>query len=174
MFMNRPPAAAAGRTRFVLWLDAILLLLYLLEQAPRSTGLLTHEVLGMAIAVPIVLHLLLSWRWITSNARRLFVQGNGRTRLNYVINVVVFTVMFTVIFSGVVISRVALPAIGIATIFDRGWFNLHDVASNVLFAAVALHLAMNWGWVLAMLRRRAFSPEEAAVNTPAIAEAAGE
>jgi cytochrome b561 len=150
----------SDRTAFALWLDVLLLLLFLLVQSPRITGVMAHEVIGIAIAVPLLIHLLLSWHWIVSKARRLFANGGVRTRINYAINVALFSAMVVVIASGVLVSRAALPAIGIATIYDRDWFELHDTASNVLFACVGLHLAMNWGWVLAAWRRRAFSPEE--------------
>jgi cytochrome b561 len=150
-----------SRTAFAFWLDVLLLLLFLLIQSPRITGVAAHEWLGIAIAVPLVIHMLLSWHWIISKARRLFVNGSVRTRINYAINLVLFIVMVAVIVSGVLVSRVVLPWAGIQTIYDADWFELHDSASNVLFVAIGLHLAMNWGWVLAAMRRRSFTAEEA-------------
>jgi cytochrome b561 len=150
-----------SRTAFALWLDVLLLLLFLLIQSPRITGVAAHEWLGIAIAVPLVIHMLLSWHWIISKARRLFANGSVRTRINYAINLVLFIVMVAVIVSGVLVSRVVLPWAGIQTIYDADWFELHDSASNVLFVAIGLHLAMNWGWVLAAMRRRSFTAEEA-------------
>ena len=149
-----------NRTAFALWLDVLLLLLFLLIQSPRITGVAAHEWLGIAIAVPLLLHTLLNWHWIISKAPRLFLNGSLRTRINYAINLVLFIVMVVVIVSGMVVSRVVLPRMGMPTIYDRDWFALHDSASNVLFVAIGLHLAMNWGWVLAALRRRSFTAEE--------------
>ncbi len=149
-----------SRTAFALWLDVLLLLLFLLIQSPRITGVAAHEVLGIAIAVPLILHMLLSWHWIISKARRLFANGSVRTRINYAINVGLFLAMVLVIVSGIMVSRVVLPWAGMPTIYDGDWFELHDSTSNVLFVAIGLHLAMNWGWVLAALRQRAFTVEE--------------
>jgi hypothetical protein len=149
-----------SRTAFALWLDVLLLLLFLLIQSPRITGVAAHEIIGIAIAVPLLLHMLLSWHWIISKAKRLFANGSLRTRINYAINVGLFLAMVLVIVSGIMVSRVVLPWAGMPTIYDGDWFELHDSTSNVLFVAVGLHLAMNWGWVLAALRRRAFTAEE--------------
>ncbi len=150
-----------SRTAFALWLDVLLLLLFLLIQSPRITGVAAHEIIGIAIAVPLLLHMLLSWHWIISKAKRLFANGSLRTRINYAINVGLFLAMVLVIVSGIMVSRVVLPWAGMPTIYDGDWFELHDSTSNVLFVAIGLHLAMNWGWVLAALRRRAFTAEEA-------------
>ena len=68
--------------------------------------------------------------------------------------------MVLVIVSGIMVSRVVLPWVGMPTPYDGEWFELHDSVSNVVFVAIGLHLAMNWGWVLAALRRRAFTAEE--------------
>ena len=149
-----------SRTSFALWLDGLLLLLFLLIQSPRITGVAAHEWLGIAIAVPLLLHMLLSWHWITSKARRLFANGSLRTRINYAINLGLFLTMALVIVSGIMVSRVVLAWMRMPTIYDGAWFELHDSGSNVLFVAIGLHLALNWGWVLAALRRRAFTAEE--------------
>lgn len=149
-----------SRTAFALWLDVLLLLLFLLIQSPRITGVAAHEIIGIAIAVPLLVHMLLSWHWIISKARRLFANGSVRTRINYAINVGLFLAMVLVIVSGIMVSRVVLPWAGMPTIYDGDWFELHDSTSNVLFVAIGLHLAMNWGWVLAALRQRAFTVEE--------------
>src|SRR5579864_1369251 len=154
----------SSRTLFALWLDGLLLLLILLIESPRITGVAWHEALGIAIAVPILVHVLLSWHWILSKAKRSLASGTARARINYLINAVLFVVMVVVIVTGAVVSRVALPSIGISTVFDRDWFELHDAASTVLFFAVGLHLAMNWGWVVAVLRRQTLSIEEREAN----------
>ena len=66
-----------------------------------------------------------------------------------------------------------MPQLGIATVFDLDRFELHDGSSNVLFGAIVVHLAMNWGWVLAALRkRRSFTAEELEANEDEAAPAA--
>lgn len=155
---------ASDRTALAFWLDALLLALFLLIQSPRITGVAAHEVIGLVIAVPLLVHVLLSWHWIVSKPARLLARGAWRGRLNYLINTSLFIAMVIAIVSGAVVSRVVLPAAGIATIYDADWYETHDFWSNVLFVTIGLHLAMNWGWVLAVMRRRDFTAEEAEAN----------
>ena len=163
---SRPASRAArsSRTVLALWLDGVLLLLLLLLESPRVTGVVWHEALGLVIVVPIVWHLVLSWHWIVSRASRVFVNGTTRNRINYLINALLFVAMVVVIASGAAVSRVVLPALGVRTGGDIEWLRLHDMMSSILFIAAGLHLAMNWGWVAGVLRRRALSPEEREVN----------
>jgi len=173
--MTRPDISAptsASRTLFALWLDALLLLLFLLIQSPRITGVFAHEALGLAIAVPLVLHLLLSWHWIVAKGKRLGAGASWRTRFNYAVNVTLFLAMVIAIVSGVLVSESVIPALGAHVIQDADWYETHDFWSNVLFVTIGLHLAMNWGWVDAVVRRHAFTDEEAEANDEDVVEAA--
>jgi hypothetical protein len=136
-----------------LWLDALLLVLFLLLLAPRLTGLPTHEWIGLVLAIPILVHLIFSWAWISTGTKRLLGNVPPRSRVNYGINAVLFVLTTVEIVSGVVISQVALPFMGIATINDRSWRALHNLTLNWLLLALGLHVAINWEWVVAALRR---------------------
>ena len=173
--MNSPPlprsGAGAGRTEFALWLDVLLLLLLLLIESPRITGVAAHEWIGFAVAIPLIVHMLLSWHWIASKAKWMWTRGDPRTRFNYFVNVVLFGSMVVAIVSGGIVSRIAMPQMGIATVFDLDRFEIHDGSSNVLFGAIVVHLAMNWGWVLAALKKRSFTAEELEANEDDVAPA---
>jgi hypothetical protein len=47
-----------------------------------------------------------------------------------------------------VISRVALPALGIATIDDRLWRETHNSWTDAMLLCVAAHVAMNLQWIV--------------------------
>src|SRR5690242_19742772 len=141
--MNRPAE---------FWLDLLLFLLVILLLAPRLTGLPAHEWLGLSLAALLILHLLFSWRWISTATRRLGRPMPARFRINYLINVTLFVLVMLVIVSGVVISRVALPRLGVTMIEDRSWRALHNLTLNWLTLFTGLHLAMNWEWVARMVR----------------------
>ncbi len=127
--------------------DAVLLGIFLLLMAPRITGLALHEILGVAMAGLVVIHLLLSWRWIAVTSRQMFRDATARRRINYAINLALFVLVVLVIASGLVISEVVLPWAGVTTIDDRAWRALHNQSLNWLMLCAGLHLAMNWGWV---------------------------
>jgi len=132
-------------------LDGIILAIALLIFAPRLTGLGVHEWLGIALCIPVLLHLLLSWQWI-SNALRTFWTARRRARVNLILNAILFVLIVIEIVSGVVISRVALPFFGVTTINDRAWRLLHNLSANWTLASIGVHIAMNWRLILSSLR----------------------
>jgi hypothetical protein len=150
-----------------LWLDTVLLALFLLLLAPRLTGLPVHEWLGILVAIPIILHLLLSWTWIATGTKRLLANASPRSRVNYAINGILFVLVTVEIVSGVAISQAALPSMGVATINDRSWRALHNLTLNWLLLALGLHVAINWEWIVAALRRFIAPPRSStAVSRP--------
>lgn len=135
-----------------LLLDTLLLVLLLLLFAPRLTGLALHEWIGLAIVPPTVVHILLSWRWLAASTRRLLGPNSARVRVNYFLNLLLFVLLTLVIGSGVAISEVAVPTLGLRTIDDRSWRALHNLTLNWLLLTAGFHIALNWDWV-----RRTFS-----------------
>ena len=137
---------------FEFWLDALLLVAFLLLLSPRVTGLPVHEWAGIVFCVPVLVHLLLSWTWIGTTTKRVFSTDDRRARVNYCLNITLFVLIAIEIVSGLVISQVALPFLGVSTINDRSWRALHNQTLNVTHVAVGLHVAMNWQWIVAALR----------------------
>jgi cytochrome b len=150
------------RLKVVFCLDMTLLISFCaLEQVP-FTGMVVHEWLGLAVAVMIVVHLLLSWTWVASNTRRLITGASSRTRINYILNACLFGCFTVAIFSGVLISQQAIPALTRIETANMSphfpWNRIHDSSSDLLVILAAMHLAINWDWMAAaargLLRRR--------------------
>jgi hypothetical protein len=146
-----------SRLQIVLWLDISLLIsVCALEHVP-FTGLILHEWLGVAIVVMIVAHLLLSWAWIASTTPRLISGASHRTRFNYFLNVCLFACMTAAVFSGILISQHAVPALTGQSAKDLQlsfqWDRVHDQSSNLVVLFAILHLAINWDWLSAAIRR---------------------
>ena len=133
--------------------DAVLLVAFMLLVSVHLTGLRVHEWLGIAFVFLLLVHLLYSWRWITTHTRRIFRGGSRRARINYLLNATLFVIVMIVLISGLVISQAALPNLGIATIDDGTWRALHNKSQTLALVAVGVHIAMNWTWILAALRR---------------------
>lgn len=57
------------------------------------------------------------------------------------------------IVSGLMISVVALPALGIPTIEDGAWRLLHNRFLNLLVLVLGIHIAMNWNVLRVGIRR---------------------
>jgi hypothetical protein len=141
------------RTRFLLILDAILLVSLVLLIEPRFAGLAVHEWLGMAVIPLIVVHILYAWRWIAATLPRLGVKGAWRLRFNVVLNGAFFIAFTVATFSGVMTSFIALPALGIAPGNYGSWLLLHNRWTLYVQILAGLHIAMNWGWIVGAVRR---------------------
>lgn len=142
------------RNRLSLGLDTFLLLAVCVLMVTIVTGIPIHEWLGIALIPALLLHLLLQWPWIATRTRRLAQPRTGRTRVNYGINLLLFLSMVATVQSGLVISRVAMPSLITGWTSRRGWGQVHGWASSVVLIMVGLHVALNWDWILAAVRKR--------------------
>lgn len=118
------------------------------------TGLTLHEWLGAALISIVLAHLLFNWLWIVATTRRFWKMMRTCVRINYVLNAVLFVAMTTVLFSGLMISVIALPALGLRGQRNMFLVLVHILAGDVLIVIVGLHLALNWKWVITTLRQQ--------------------
>jgi hypothetical protein len=171
---NRAPQnGVTVRSTLALYLDSLLLIIFLLLLSPRLTGLPGHEALGLLFVLPILFHLLIARTWIALSIKRFGNLANWRARVNFCLNVVLFVLIVIEIFSGLMISRVALPYVGLKTINDRAWRLLHNLTLNWTLMVVGLHIAMNWTWIMTAFRRRVSNKPSAVVLTIRLGAAFG-
>jgi hypothetical protein len=102
----------------------------------------------VAFLVPMLVHLLLSWRWIVTALRRTFSPTRRRDAVNLWLNVALFITTAGVVVSGLMISQVALPQLGITTIDDRVWRETHNNWTDAMLITVAAHVAINFRWII--------------------------
>lgn len=126
---------------------------FLITTAPRFTGIVIHEWLGVALGAAVVTHLVIHWSWIASVAQRLFSRTTGSAHLGYALNALLFAVFTTLIFTGLMISETALPWIGIRVEQDRFWMQLHHLASDAAVFLIGVHVALHWRWIVYATRR---------------------
>jgi Mn2+/Fe2+ NRAMP family transporter len=154
-----PPAAARGRSRRIavrirldFWLDVTLLAAYIVAYSFDFTGDAIHEWLGLGLGLALLLHLTLHWGWVIRTTARLLRRG-GRDRLLYAVNLALLVIMTLCVASGVVISRVALPELGILIQSSLFWDRLHIVTAEVTLALVGVHVGLRWRWLTSVGRR---------------------
>jgi cytochrome b561 len=133
--------------------DSAIFLAFLVAMAPRFSGMAAHEWLGIAFGAAIVTHVLLHWQWIVEVSKRLFGKAQWSARINYVLNALLFVDVALIIFSGLMISQVALPLVGIQLAQSGIWRGLHGTAANLFLVLVGLHVALHWEWIVNMLKR---------------------
>jgi len=139
-------------------LDILAFIGFLLALDPRATGIAIHEWLTLAGVAAIVLHLLLNWNWIAGITRKFFKKTTVKTRLNYIINWLFFIDGVVVMLTGIMISEVVLPVLGIGLPEGFAWRQWHSLSADLSLILLALHTALNWDWVVVVFKRYLLKP----------------
>ncbi len=162
-----------NRTKTDLLVDAAIFVAFLITTAPKFSGLAVHEWLGVALGAGILTHLLLHWQWIVGITKKFFGRVAGMARLNYGLNLALFIDMVVLIFSGLAISKIAMPALGVQLAEGGAWKMLHHTTADAAVLIVGLHVALHWSWIVKTFKKYAVSPLAArltgkrAINQPA-------
>jgi hypothetical protein len=141
-----------ARTRLDFWLDALLLAAYTLAYSLGFTGTATHEWLGIGLGIALLVHFTLHWDWVARTTGRLLRPG-GRDRFSWLVNLLLLVTMTLCIASGVMISEVALPALGITLPASFFWRQMHDTTATLTLILVPVHAALRWRWIASVARR---------------------
>ena len=145
------------RTKFDFWLDLVLLVAMTLDYSFRFTGLAIHEWIGVAFVVLLPVHLVQHWDWVVRTTRRLRTKWRSPSRetLRWTVDLLLLPVMVLCVASGLLVSRSALPAIGLRPGNDRFWNGLHTTSADLTMFLVAVHVALSWRWALTVVKRLA-------------------
>jgi cytochrome b561 len=150
--VTRPRLLA--RHAMIAILDTVMLIAFLALMEPGgSTGFVWHEWVGVAVIPLFVVHVIISWAWITATLRRLRDGTDVRARMNFLLNAALFLMMLVVLVSGLVISDYVLPKVGTAAGGSDRWQRLHNGTSSLILPVVGLHVALNWTWIKGAFRR---------------------
>jgi hypothetical protein len=153
--MQAQPARRSNRTTLNLLVDIGIFVAFLVIMAPHFSGVAVHEWLSFAFGAAIITHLLLHSRWIVEVTRRLLRGASASARVNYVLNALLFVAMTVAMLSGVLISEVALPTLGITLAQSRVWRELHELSANSSLLLIGLHVALHWSWIVGAVKRLA-------------------
>ena len=145
-------------TKINLAVDGGIFLGFLVADAPHFTGMAIHEWLGIAFGAAIITHLLLHWQWLVAVTRRFLANIPRQARLNYLLNMLLFIDVTLIIFSGLMISRVALPSLGLSLGESGAWRGIHSLTANLSLALVGLHVALHWQWLVKAIKRYIIQP----------------
>ena len=141
-----------ARTRLDFWLDALLLVAYTLAYSLGFTGIATHEWLGIGLGVALLVHITLHWDWVVRTTGKL-LRPNGRERFIWLVNLLLLVSMTLCIASGILISEVALPQLGITPAPSSFWRQVHDTTATLTLILVPVHAALRWRWIVGVARR---------------------
>lgn len=167
--MNATLSTRKDSTRTNLWIDAALFAAVLIAFQPRLSGLAIHEWLSLSFGAGILTHVALHWRWVVNVVRRFFQRLSLQTRLYAVLNLALLTATFGVMISGIMLSEIALPALGITLSAGPAWHAIHSLSANAIVALSMLHVAVHWKWILNAVNRYVIRPIADLINQPAAA-----
>ncbi len=111
--MTETQTKTKNRTKTKLVLDILIFSAFLIAMQPRSSGITIHEWLATSLIAVLIVHLLLSWDWITQITRRFVGKINHQSRLNYILNWSLFIDGTVIMLSGFMISESLMPYLGI-------------------------------------------------------------
>ncbi len=154
----RPARRGSHHVLRLFLVDLAIFAIFVLVMDVPLTGLGVHEWLGIAIAIGLVVHLVQHTNWIVTTTHRIFSATSWRNRLNYLMMGALFLAFVAVIASGLIISEVALPWLGITTNPASFWVWLHLAAVSAVLWLTALHVALNWKWITTTVRRYVMKP----------------
>lgn len=136
-----------NRTKPNLFLDIGLAIAFVVSLKPFATGLAIHEWLGLGIGAALCVHLLLHWRWVVGITRKLFGRLPGKTRAYYALDAGLLLSFVTIIISGVVMSRVVSPLLGLPRWSGDGIAAIHKLSSILTVVLLVVKLALHWTWI---------------------------
>jgi hypothetical protein len=133
-------------------LDTTILLAFIGAYSFGFAGVAVHEWLSLALAAVLVIHLTLHWDWVLRISRRLW-RRDGRRQAIWIIDLLLLLAMTLCVLSGVLISQVAVPALGFHLNVGPDWNRIHSLTARLSLGLVAAHVALSWQWILRVGRQ---------------------
>lgn len=134
------------KTKWIL--DVAIFIGFLIAMDPRTTGIAVHEWFTLSALATILIHLLLNWDWIGQITSRFFGRVSVRSRINYILNWLLFIDGILLMMSGILISEMVVPALGLSLPTGFAWRELHDMSANIALILLGLHTALHWNWIV--------------------------
>lgn len=153
-------------TRKNFLLDLLLFVAALIAFEPRLSGIPIHEWLSLALGITLTVHLLWHWDWIINVGKRYFKRLLRLSRLKFVVDLLFLIAFMTVLVSGLLISRSILPLFGIQTDHSSIWRPIHSLSADLSLLFLAIHLGLNWDWIVCTLKRYVWTPLRQSLSGP--------
>jgi hypothetical protein len=153
---QRRPPARNSRTLRLFVIDAALFAAFIAVVDLPLTGLAIHEWLGILLAIVLVVHTIQHANWIITTTRRLASTASLHNRVNLLLAAGLFIGFVSIIASGLIISEVALPWIGVTPVGGSFWLWLHLSSVGWVIWLVAIHFGVNWAWIVSASDRLIF------------------
>lgn len=134
-------------------LDIIMFVIMFLLMRLFFTGILLHEVLGLAVFGLFVLHKIMNFNWIKNITKSIINRNkiNGRIKLRYYLDWLLFIDVFLIILSGIIISQVLF--VNLFT-YNVIWSTIHHFVAALGFLLMVLHTLLHYVEIKAMFKKK--------------------
>ncbi len=139
------------RTWRKLAIDVAMTALFLLLMNLGATGVLWHEILGVAIVGLYAAHLALNRTWIAAVARSFGKRGAFRAKANFALDALLGAGVALATASGIAISESLFPAAAATDI--ALWSAIHGISAWSTLAVTVVHTALHVRWIANAMRR---------------------
>lgn len=140
-------------------LDAGLVILLILLMCDSFTGGLIHEILGIAILVGFIVHVILNRKYYVTMAR---AHRNKKTpmknRVEFVVNILLPAASVVMLISSVAISHDLFPAVRDAFGNYGAWVMVHVISAVLLLVCVFVHVCLHGRMFLGLIRSATKNP----------------
>lgn len=141
-----------NKTMIKMALDVVITIIFILLMDVFLTGLLLHEILGLAIFGLFFIHKLLNWSWIKGITKRFFDKNiKAKTKVMYVLDILLVIGISVTTLSGILISVELFPFL--ASDDSIFWTNLHISFSYISFIIISLHIGFHWEMILNFFKK---------------------
>ena len=138
------------KTKYII--DFIMLCLIVSLMKLTITGMLWHEILGIAVFIVFIIHKILNWNWIKAITKNLFTNKlNTKTKVTFFIDVLLLISTVLTAISGIGISKNILTNLAFADI--ELWTIIHYISAYSLFALISIHLAMHLKNIISSIKK---------------------
>lgn len=124
---------------FKIVIDSLLLAITVLLENNDITGRLNHEILGIIMAVLLVVHIIINWKWI-KNITKNFKKVNKKTKMMYIVNWLTMVIYFGAIILGILISSEIFK---FKTMSNSTLVLAHIIFGKLAIIVMFLHIGIN-------------------------------
>lgn len=140
-------------------LDAGLVILLILLMCYSFTGGLIHEILGIAILVGFIVHVILNRKYYVAMARALRNKKTPmKNRVEFVVNILLPAASVVMLISSVAISHDLFPAVRDAFGNHGVWVMVHVISAVLLLVCVFVHVCLHGRMFLGLIRSATKNP----------------
>ena len=139
------------KTVFKIFLDIIMTIFFVLLMNLHVTGLVFHEIAGIAVFIFIIIHLILNFSWLKSITTNLFLKKNEintKTKLMYALNIGLFVSITIIVVTGIMISTYLFPSTSSSPFVTV----IHKGASFVALGLIGIHVALHLKYLVAAFK----------------------